>query len=38
MSDFTDYKVADMSAETISWGRKELDYCRDRNAGPDGDT
>ena len=24
MSDFTDYKVADMSAETISWGRKEL--------------
>ncbi len=24
MSDFTDYKVADMSAETIAWGRKEL--------------
>ena len=24
MSDFTDYKVADMSPETIAWGRKEL--------------
>jgi len=24
MSNFTDYKVADMSAETIAWGRKEL--------------
>lgn len=24
MSDFTDYKVADMSAETVSWGRKEI--------------
>ncbi len=24
MSDFTDYKVADMSPETVSWGRKEL--------------
>jgi len=24
MSEFTDYKVADMSAETIAWGRKEL--------------
>lgn len=24
MTDFTDYKVADMSAETIAWGRKEL--------------
>jgi len=24
MSEFTDYKVADMSPETISWGRKEL--------------
>jgi adenosylhomocysteinase len=24
MSDFTDFKVADMSPETISWGRKEL--------------
>ena len=24
MSDFTDYKVADMSEETVSWGRKEL--------------
>jgi adenosylhomocysteinase len=25
MSDFTDYKVADMSPENIAWGRKELD-------------
>lgn len=24
MSDFSDYKVADMSPETIAWGRKEL--------------
>ena len=24
MSDFTDYKVADMSPESIAWGRKEL--------------
>ncbi len=24
MSDFTDFKVADMSPETVSWGRKEL--------------
>jgi len=24
MSDFTDYKVADMSPENIAWGRKEL--------------
>jgi len=24
MSEFTDYKVAEMSAETIAWGRKEL--------------
>ncbi len=24
MSEFTDYKVADMSPETIAWGRKEL--------------
>ena len=24
MSEFTDYKVADMSAESIAWGRKEL--------------
>ncbi|WP_018293858.1 adenosylhomocysteinase [Mariprofundus ferrooxydans] len=24
MSDFNDYKVADMSPETVSWGRKEL--------------
>jgi len=24
MSDFTDYKVADMSPKTIAWGRKEL--------------
>lgn len=24
MSDFTDYKVADMSPETVAWGRKEL--------------
>ncbi|OIO69827.1 MAG: adenosylhomocysteinase [Zetaproteobacteria bacterium CG_4_9_14_3_um_filter_49_83] len=24
MSEFTDYKVADMSAKTIAWGRKEL--------------
>jgi len=24
MADFTDYKVADMSAENITWGRKEL--------------
>ena len=24
MSDFSDYKVADMSPGTVSWGRKEL--------------
>ncbi|HKJ83612.1 MAG TPA: adenosylhomocysteinase [Mariprofundaceae bacterium] len=24
MSEFTDYKVADLSPETVSWGRKEL--------------
>jgi hypothetical protein len=34
MSEFTDYKVADMSL--ADFGRKEIDHRRDRDAGPDG--
>jgi len=33
MSDFTDYKVADMSPDNISWGRKELDIAETEMPG-----
>jgi len=33
MSDFTDYKVADMSPENISWGRKELNIAETEMPG-----
>jgi adenosylhomocysteinase len=33
MSDFTDYKVADMSPENIAWGRKELNIAETEMPG-----